>query len=212
VTFVGLIFLLVVSFFLVMTANGAFDASGLRGRLTIGSLIAVRLGSAFIGYFFLSLFYSLLSLAFHLPFNRVFGSAGFVIFWMLNWVGMLSLGLALESLITILTVRFIPFFLLLWIIVNVSVCFLPIAALPGIYKYGYASPFYAISRSIRTIVFGTKNHLGVDFGILIVWAVISCVTLSLLQIVVIKAETKQEQKSEPSDSSSDMKTSHEAEK
>lgn len=36
------------------------------------------------------LFYALLSLAFQLDFTRKFGHAGFLIFWMLNWAGMLS--------------------------------------------------------------------------------------------------------------------------
>lgn len=62
-----------------------------------------------------------------------FGHAGFIVFWMLNWVGMLSVyvlppalkphlpdtfnsGMALEAMITLLTVRFVPFFMILWII------------------------------------------------------------------------------------------------
>jgi len=35
-------------------------------------------------------FYSLLSVAFQLHMTRAFGHAGFLVFWMLNWVGMLS--------------------------------------------------------------------------------------------------------------------------
>jgi len=41
--------------------------------------------------------------------------------------------------------------------VDVSVCIFPIDVLPRIYHYGYAAPFYNISRSTRSIVFGTKN-------------------------------------------------------
>ncbi|TFK64264.1 hypothetical protein BDN72DRAFT_872108 [Pluteus cervinus] len=192
VTFVGLIYLLVLSFFLVMIGKSARDASGLETLLTTRSLILVRLGTAFVGYFFLSLFYSLLSRAFQLPFDRFFGDAGFVIFWMLNWIGMLSLGLALESMMTILTVRFIPFFMLLWIISNVSVCFLPIDILPGIFKYGYAFPFYNVSRAVRAIVFGTRNTLGMNFGILIAWVVLSCITLSLFQVIVSRRQQRAE--------------------
>lgn len=86
-----------------------------------------------------------------------FGHGGIVAFWMLNWVGMLACGLALEAMITLLTVRFIPFFLILWIISNVSVTIFPLQVLPHVYKYGYAWPFYNISRAVRTIVFRTKN-------------------------------------------------------
>ena len=112
---------------------------------------------------------------------------------MVNWVGMLSVyvlldhqvdivlihirsGLALESVITLLTARYIPFFMILLIIgmnvssstfiayynsfisANVAVCIYPIDMLPQIFRYGYAAPFYNISQSVRTIVFGTRNR------------------------------------------------------
>lgn len=77
---------------------------------------------------------------------------------------------------TLLTPRFIPFFMIFWIIgsyslieilvrllnlslsVNVSVCVFPIEMLPRIFHYGYAIPFYNLSRAFRTITFNTKNQ------------------------------------------------------
>jgi hypothetical protein len=38
----------------------------------------------------LQLCYTLLSLAFGLPFGRRFGRAGFLVFWMLNYLNMLA--------------------------------------------------------------------------------------------------------------------------
>ncbi|KAK0222406.1 hypothetical protein IW262DRAFT_1474117 [Armillaria fumosa] len=181
ITFVGLIYLLILSFFIVMIGVSAREVSGLQDKLTTGSLVRVRLTSVFIAYFMISLFYSLLSRAFQVDFSRKFGDAGFVIFWMLNFVGMLAVGLALEAMITLLTTRFVPFFMILWIISNVSVCFMPIAVLPNIYRYGYAMPFYNVSGAVRTILFGTKNELGLHFGILIAWTVISMITLPAFQ-------------------------------
>lgn len=80
-------------------------------------------------------------------------------------------------MVTILTVRFIPFFLVVWIIcerlpymvyvcplteiwppANVSVVFFPVEILPSIYRYGYAMPFYNVSRAVRTILFRTRNE------------------------------------------------------
>ncbi|KAJ7453213.1 hypothetical protein FB451DRAFT_673327 [Mycena latifolia] len=181
VTFVGLIYLLILSFFIVMVSAGARQASGLEQRLALGSLVRVRLATSVAAYFFIALFYTLLSRAFQLPFDRRFGSAGFVIFWMLNWIGMLACGLALEAMITVLTVRFVPFFLIIWIISNVSVSIFPLPVLPHVYRYGYAFPFYNISRAVRTIVFRTKNDVGMNFGILIAWVAVSCITLPLFQ-------------------------------
>ncbi|KAJ6537664.1 hypothetical protein B0H19DRAFT_372573 [Mycena capillaripes] len=181
VTFVGLIYLLILSFFIVMVSTGARDASGLEKRLTLGSLVRVRIATSFMAYFFISLFYTLLSRAFQLPFDRQFGSAGLVIFWMLNWMGMLACGLALEAMITLLSVRFVPFFLIIWIISNVSVSVFPLQVLPHLYRYGYAFPFYNISRAVRSIIFATKNDVGMNFGVLIAWIALSCLTLPLFQ-------------------------------
>ncbi|KAJ7291793.1 hypothetical protein C8J57DRAFT_1458501 [Mycena rebaudengoi] len=191
VTFVGLIYLLILSFFIVLISSGARQASGLEQRLTLGSLIRLRISSSFLAYFIISLVYTLLSRAFQLPFDRRFGSAGFVIFWVLNWLGMLATGLAIESMLTLLTIRFVPFFLLLWIVSNISVSIFPIQVLPHIYRYGYAFPFYNISRAVRTIVFSTKNDVGTNFGILIGWVVLSCLTMSLFQWFVRRREVKQ---------------------
>ncbi|KAF8972086.1 hypothetical protein BDZ97DRAFT_1011209 [Flammula alnicola] len=190
VVFVGLIYLLILSFFIVMVAYGARKASGINKMLRLRSLIIVRLISSCFGYFFLSFFYSLLNLAFELDLTRKYGHWGFVIFWMLNWIGMLSVGLALESLITVLHAKFIPFFMILWIIVNVSVCVFPISILPWFYHYGYAAPFYNISNSIRSIAFGTRNTLGLNFGVLFAWVAISFMTLPAIQWLVRRKEVR----------------------
>ncbi|KAF9030543.1 hypothetical protein BDZ89DRAFT_1091563 [Hymenopellis radicata] len=181
ITFVGLIYLLILSFFIVMVGLSAREVSGLEKKLSTASLIRVRLASVFIAYFLISLFYSLLSLAFQVDFSRKFGHSGFLVFWMINFVGMLSVGLALEAMITLLTIRFVPFFMILWIIANVSVCFMPIDVLPHIYRYGYAMPFYNVSLAVRTVLFSTKNEVGLHFGILIAWAAISAITLPIFQ-------------------------------
>ncbi|KAJ7060809.1 hypothetical protein C8F01DRAFT_1253287 [Mycena amicta] len=150
-----------------------------RTTLTLRSLILLRLLTSFVAYFFVALFYTLLSRAFQLPFDRVFGSAGFVVFWMLNFIGMLACGLALEAMLLLLTIRFVPFFLMLWIITNVAACVFPIAALPHVYRYGYVFPMYNISRAVRAIVFRTKNEVGINFAVLFVWTFISCLTIPL---------------------------------
>jgi len=92
-----------------------------------------------------------------------YGSSGFVIYWMMSWLAMCALGGAVESMITILTPSFISFFLLLWIIANVSVCVYPIVLLPGVYRYGYAMPFYNVQQTIRSLLFGTRNQSACAF-------------------------------------------------
>ncbi|KAF8073458.1 hypothetical protein FPV67DRAFT_1736907, partial [Lyophyllum atratum] len=197
VTFVGLIYQLILSFFIVMICSAAREAAGLNRNLALRSLIITRYVSSFGAYFVVSLFYAMLSLAFQLDFSRKFGHGGFIIFWMLNWVGMLAVGLALESLLTLLTQRFMPFFMIIWIIANVSVCIFPIEVLPVVFRYGYAMPFYNVSHAVRCIVFGTKNTVGVNFAVLIAWAAVSCLTLPLIQWFVRRGDIAQSNRVPP---------------
>jgi hypothetical protein len=80
----------------------------------------------------------------------------------------------------------------LGIIVNVSGAFSSFEITPSFYQYGYAFPFYhSVSihargtlsaeliryayiqiQGARTIIFGTKNHLGTNFGVLIAWMIV----------------------------------------
>ncbi len=43
-------------------------------------------------------------------------------------------------------------------IANVSVCVYPLVLLPGVYRYGYAMPFYNVQQTIRSLIFGTRNQ------------------------------------------------------
>ncbi|KAG2148512.1 hypothetical protein BD769DRAFT_572233 [Suillus cothurnatus] len=190
VDYVGLIYLLILAFVLTNQLLAARVESGFEKRLRLRSLILLRLLWPVTLYFFISLMYSLLSLAFGVPFNRNFGNAGFVIYWMMSWCSMSALGLALESMITLLTFKFIPVFLILWIISNVSVAFYPIEVLPAVFRYGFAMPFYNVSSTVRTIIFGTKNEIGLNFGVQFSWIVISCITLPIFQWLVRQRQIK----------------------
>ncbi|KAJ3567909.1 hypothetical protein NP233_g6063 [Leucocoprinus birnbaumii] len=156
-TFVGLIFLLIISFFVVLLNYYARERVHLDDHLTTRSLIMLRMVTTVGAYFWLSLMYACHSLAFKVDLTRKFGHGGFPVFWMLSFSGMLACGLALESLMALLTIDFMPFFLLFWIICNLSVTILPIEVLPVVYRYGYVAPFYNLSHAARCILFGTKN-------------------------------------------------------
>lgn len=86
-------------------------------RLTFISTLTLRFLPLLPVYLILSLSYSLINLAFLLPMDgnghaRFGPQSGFMIFWMLNLMTLFALGLAMESMITLLTVKFIPFFLI----------------------------------------------------------------------------------------------------
>jgi hypothetical protein len=103
-------------------------------KLTLGSEVLIKLLVPFIGkslahlfqasahlagYFWLSLHYSLVSLAFLVTFSRKYGKGGFVLYWMSNWVTMSALGFVMETVFLWLG-PFFPFFLVFWVILNVS--------------------------------------------------------------------------------------------
>jgi hypothetical protein len=74
----------------------------------------------------------------------------------------------------------------------------PIEVLPAVYHYGYATPFYNVSHAIRCIIFFYPFSfpfvsydpfipffvffiVGLNFGVLIIWMIISCIMLPLIQ-------------------------------
>jgi len=75
------------------------------------------------------------SLAFQINFTRQFGKGGFVVYWMANWITMSALGFVMETVFLWLG-PFFPFFLVFWVILNVSVAFLDIGNMASFYSYG----------------------------------------------------------------------------
>lgn len=87
--------------------------------------LAWRMVSHIFSYFFLSLFYSLVSLEFLIPFSNspapdtvfatnsnAYGHGSFVFFWMLNWVGMAALGFPCENMAMVLGMQWSSLFLI----------------------------------------------------------------------------------------------------
>lgn len=195
VNFVGLIYVTIISFVTVVTNYGTTTAgTKIYPRVSISTLVILRLSFYFASYFILSCFIALLNLAFGTPFARHFGSSGFVIYWMMAWVSMLALGLTLDAVIILVTTRFVPFFLILWIVLNVSIVAYPFEVLPGVYKYGYAMPFYNLSKTVLAICFNTKNDIGMNFGIQIAWVALNTFTISVLSYVKSKRHLRQYRK------------------
>ncbi|KAK9234127.1 hypothetical protein V1525DRAFT_435915 [Lipomyces kononenkoae] len=171
---VGLIYLIIISFFQFNFFQPVHMT--LAPHLKRTHYILYRLASTWIAYFFLSLFYSLISLAFQVDFTRAFGRAGFVIYWMINWLGMAAVGGACENVALIAVVTYPPlvgFWLIFMVISNVSVAFYAIPLQAGIYRYGYAFPITNICEAVKTILFNTKNTMGLNIGVLIAWIAVN---------------------------------------
>lgn len=72
------------------------------------------------------------------------------------------------------------FWMLFWVIVNISSTFTPIALLPKFYRYGYALPIHASYEITKVIFFDTyKGAMGRNFGILVAWDAFGTIALLL---------------------------------
>jgi len=124
-------------------------------------------------YFFLSLLYLALSCAWKIRFDKFYGASGYVIYWMLSWVAMMAFGLAVENVNNVLGPPFTPVFFVFWVISNVATGFFPIELLSNFYLWGLAWPLRHDLIGAKAILFGTKNLLGLNFGVLIAWVAVS---------------------------------------
>ncbi|KAK9376494.1 uncharacterized protein V1513DRAFT_249331 [Lipomyces chichibuensis] len=171
---VGLIYLIIISFFQFNFFQPVHMI--LAPQLKRVHYILYRMAATWIAYFFLSLFYSLISLAFQIDFTRAFGRAGFVIYWMINWLGMAAVGGACENIALIAVATYPPligFWLIFMVISNVSVAFFAIPLEAGIYRYGYAFPIKNICDAVKTVLFNTKDTLGLNIGVLVAWIAVN---------------------------------------
>ena len=177
---VGLIYMIILTFF-----NVNFFAD-VHKRVATFNLkkphyLLYRLIASIISYFWLSLMYSLVTLAFQVNFNATFGKSGFLIYWMVSWLTMWCVGGVNETVAQILILIYPPllgFWLLFWVIVNISPTFTMLALSPKIFRYGYGLPLHNSYEVTKVIFFDIyKGNLGRNLGILSAWGVLNVFTL-----------------------------------
>lgn len=159
---VGMIYLIIIAFF-----NFNFFASVhqiIVSHLKISHFIIYRLVSAQFSYLILSLPMSLVSLAFQIDFTVTYGRAGFFIFWMTNYLTMSAVGGANENMAMLIFPIFPPllgFWLLWWVIMNISTAFFTFVTMSKFYRVGYLFPLHN-SYNIMSVIL-TNSYRG-DLG------------------------------------------------
>lgn len=205
---IGLIYLIIISFFsftFFLPIHMKYLSPKGHPPLLFHHLIAWRYVATVSSYFFLSLVYSFVSLAFLMPMSNApashiwpaqnanaYGHGTFVVYWMGNWIGMIAFGLASENMAMLLGTPWTALWLIFWVISNVATGFYALELAPSFYRWGYAWPMHN-SKSRRSndnhmLTSGTvveltrstlfdlqQSHVGRNFGVLFAWVAIDTI-------------------------------------
>ncbi|KAG5362863.1 Nitrosoguanidine resistance protein [Yarrowia sp. B02] len=172
---VGLIYLIIVSFQQTMLWN-LIHAIIVPYKVVFWQRFLYRCAVNCVSMFVVSLCFSLVSLAYQQDFELAYGKAGFVVYWLINYLAMLALGGATDNIQIIFVRHFpplLPVWLLFWVIVNTATAMFPLEVSPGVYQYGKAMPLYNAIEAIRTILFNVKSSIGLNVGVLLAWIVVN---------------------------------------
>ncbi|ORY60012.1 MNNG and nitrosoguanidine resistance protein [Pseudomassariella vexata] len=209
---IGLIYLIIVAFFsfafFLPIHNNYINPQG-HPPLHFYQLIIWRWLATMTAYFIISLVYSLVSLAFQVPFwpspasptsvalgATAYGRASFPVYWMLNFVGMCALGIACENVAMLVGQPWTALWLIFWVITNVSTSFYAIDLAPGFFKWGYAWPLHNIVEASRHILFDLHSRIGLNFGVLCAWTAVNTALFPLCCYFMRWANEREKRKEE----------------
>lgn len=184
----GLIYLIIVSFYQVPHFQRVHPLISSRVKLVQAMTHRFLLNG--LSMFILSLFFSLVSLAFGADFSgsAKYGRGGFVVYWLTNFMAMWALGGASENMVSCIMAVFPPglgYWLAFWVASNSATSFSPLELSPRVYRIGKALPVHNAQQAIRTVLFNTKSHVAVNFGVFAVWIVVNYL-FSFVAVTFIK--------------------------
>ncbi|ODV95336.1 hypothetical protein PACTADRAFT_50070 [Pachysolen tannophilus NRRL Y-2460] len=175
----GLVYCLVLSFHQ-FNFSSKIHAE-LNKKLKAKSFLVFRLLSSQISFFVLSLVYCLITIAYRVSISEAFGKSGFLVLWAFIFLTMSALGGITENVALFIVARnraYIGFWIVFFIVINVSPTFSIIALCPHFYRYGYALPIHSAKEALNVIFFNTyKDCLRRDIGVLVGWIVLSNIAL-----------------------------------
>lgn len=190
---VGLIYTIIITFFAFNFFSDIHRSVGAMGIKPVQILI-YRFCSVVVTFFFMSFFYSLVTLAFQVDFGKTFGRAGFLVYWMTNYMTMWSVGAVNEAAGMLLILAYPPlmgFWMLFWVIINIAPTFAPMVLSPKVYRYGYVTPIFNSYEITKVIFFDTwKGNMGRNYGVLVANMVVSTIVLLGVFVYFGKTMTK----------------------
>ena len=186
---IGLIYLIIIAFFsftFFMPVHTRLITPQGHPPLHFYQLILWRWASTIVAYLIMSCAYSLISLAFQIPFANpsapstavanspsAYGHLTFFVYWMINFIGMTALGLSSENVTMVIGQPWTALWLIFWVITNVSTSFYPIELSPRFFYWGYAWPLHNIVEASRSTLFDLHSRIGLNFGVLFAWCAIN---------------------------------------
>lgn len=193
----ALIYYIIISFQIAVWGNAARQKTGWNKKLHYHWLVIFRLAVPMIDYIWISLNFTLLFKAFLIPNDVSFGNVGgFFALWSLNYLALCALGLALEVMISVLTAEFAPFFLIIWIILNLTSSFQPIELMEKFYRFLYWTPFLNTIEGYKIISYGTRepHQIGLRYGVLIAIIAVHIIAMCLAVALERWRDERQERK------------------
>lgn len=150
--------------------------SYIQQKLRHKHYVVYRILASQINSIVLALVYCLSVIAFKVPTNTAFGDAGFLVMWAVLFLFFSASGGLNEVVVSILLSfdlkQFLPPWLILNIVLNISPTYAPFALLPGVYRYGYSMPMFCTFELLRVILLDTyRGDMGRNIGVLVAWIV-----------------------------------------
>lgn len=167
---VGLIYMIIITFFQFMWMTGINGMVAKKIRPM--QYIVFQLFNSQLIFLFISLAFTCLNSAFQIKMNRTW-SGGFGVFWMISFLTMSAVGGANHNVALILTPIHAPligFWMLFFVMINISATFAPIPLCPEFFRFTYAMPIKNGYELMKICLYDTSHrHMGRYFGILIAW-------------------------------------------
>lgn len=183
---VGLIYMIIITFFQV-NFFGDVHKTVAQFKIKKHHYLLYRILSSILSFFVLSLFFGLVTIAMRVDFTVTYGKSGFLVYWMIAFITMWAVGMLNEIMAMVFIMVYPPligFWMLFWVIINISTSFSPIALCPEFFRYGYAMPIHNSFEATKTVFFDVyKGQVGRNIGILFAWIAI---LTPLLPLVIIK--------------------------
>ncbi|ONH69411.1 Nitrosoguanidine resistance protein SNG1 [Cyberlindnera fabianii] len=168
---VGLIYLIILTFFQFNFFAQVHQI--LLPHIKIQHYLIYRTIGNHFSYLILSLFLCAVSAIFQIDFTLAFGRAGFVVFWLSTYLTMAAVGGANENMGILLFAHNPPlfnFWLMSFVILNVSPSFSPMALTSRFYRYGYIFPIHHSNEIFKVVFFDLwKGQLGMNYGVIAAW-------------------------------------------